>query len=197
MIKAIIFDCFGVLIQDATKHFSAELLAHDPEKAKQFKALAHTMDKGIMSEEEGGALQAALLGMTPEAFRDSKNKGEVRNDELIEYILSLKDDYTVAMLSNINSRARLDVRFKPNQLDEVFDLVVASGDEGFIKPEPEIYEITAAKLGVAPEECIMIDDIEVFCQGARDVGMQAFQFTSNTQTINTLNQLIDRGEKRG
>lgn len=197
MIKAIIFDCFSVLIGDATKLVSSNLWHTNPERAKQFQAVAHTLDKGIIAEEEAGPILAGLLEMTPEALQALRNKGEVRNVELLSYIeKSLRGHYKLAVVSNISSRSRLDQRFLPGELDNLFDVVIASGDVGYIKPQPEIFHIVAERLGVAPEECVMLDDIADFCDGARMAGMQAIQFISNKQAITDLNTLIDRGGKR-
>lgn len=195
MIKAVIFDCFDVLIGDAAKATVLELARTDPERVEEFRAVTHAVDKGVLSDEEAVAAQADLLGMTIEAFNELRVKGEVRNEPLIEYVASLKGKYKLAMVSNINSRQRLDIRFLPGQLDQLFDTVIPSGEVGYIKPQPEIYQIALERLGVLPEECVMLDDIEAFCEGARAVGMYAIQFKNNEQAITDLNALIDRGGK--
>lgn len=196
MIKAVIFDCFSVLIGDASKAAAAELWHSNPEKGDEYRAVSRASDAGILNEEESLELHARLLGMNKEALRDLRNKGEVRNVELINYIEnSLQGTYKLALLSNISSRARLDIRFLPGELDRIFDVVVPSGEVGYIKPQPEIYEITAHQLGVLPEECVMIDDIAEYCEGARTAGMQAIQFTSNQQAITELISVIDRGRQ--
>jgi len=198
MIKAIIFDCFSVLIGDATKSASNELWQRDHEKGEQFRSITHAVDKGIISEDEAVDTHASLLGIAPDELRELRNKGEVRNVELLRYIEdSLKGHYRLAVMSNISSRTRLDLRFLPGELDHIFDVVVASGDVGFIKPQPQIYQVVADQLGVTPEECVLIDDIAEFCDGARIAGMQAIQFFTNEQALTDLNTLIDGGGKRG
>lgn len=196
MIKAIIFDCFNVLVADATKQALANMNVLDPEKRAEFSAVTHAVDKGIISDTEAIGTQSQLLGMSDDEFISLRNLGEVRNEELITYIKTLKGSYKLAMVSNINSRERLDSRFLPGQLDELFDAVIPSGEVGYIKPQPEIFMIAAERLGVQPDECVFIDDIEDFCEGARATGMQAIHFTSNTQALSELEALIDRGEKR-
>ena len=197
MIKAIIFDCFSVLIGDATKPLATELWQSDPEKGKQFQAVARSVDKGVTPDSEALEIHADLLGITPDTLRDLRNKGEVRNVALLDYIeSSLKGHYKLAVMSNISSRERLDIRFLSGELDALFDVVVASGDVGCIKPQPEIYYIVAERLGVAPEECVLLDDIADFCDGARAVGMHAIQFFTNEQALRELEALIDRGDKR-
>lgn len=193
MIKAIIFDCFNVLVADATKQALAEIKTFDPAKREEFSAITHAVDKGIISDAEAVVSQSSLLGMSEEDFVELRDTGEVRNEELIRFIETLKGSYKLAMVSNINSRERLDSRFLPGQLDQLFDTVVPSGEVGYIKPQPEIFQIAAHRLGVDPTECVFIDDIPEFCDGARAVGMQAIHFVSNTQAITDLQHLIDRG----
>lgn len=194
MIKAIIFDCFGVLLGNAYKIHLTEVEQQDPERAKEIRAINHASDMGILSREESAQYISELFEMDVEDFLEEQNQLEVPNEKLLNYIASLKPHFKIAMLSNINSRERLSIRFTEGQLESHFHTVVASGDEGYVKPQPEIYEIAATRLGVQPSECVFIDDIAEFCQGAREVGMQAIQFISNEQIQTDLNALIDRGE---
>ena len=194
MIKAIIFDCFDVLVGDTTKPLARALDVSDPEKAEEFRAVVHAFDKGIIDEAEAIPLQAALIGLTPNDLLARQQEGEVVNKPLLEYAESLKGRFKLGMLSNISSRERLDIRFEPGVLDRVFDVVVPSGDVGYIKPQPEIFELIADRLGVLPEECLMIDDVIQNCEGARATGMQAVQYISNEQIMTDVNALVDRGE---
>lgn len=197
MIKAIIFDCFSVLIGDNVKIAANELMMRDKAAGEEFFAAARAADRGGVSLEVTNAVQAELLGISTKQLQVMRDEGEVRNVELINYIESeLKGRFIVGLLSNISSRARLDERFLPGELDRVFDDVVASGDVGVIKPQPEIYEIACARLGVLPEECVLIDDMPGFCEGARAVGMHAIQFVTNKQALSDLGQLLTENAKK-
>ena len=196
MIKAIIFDCFGVLLGNAYKLHLDEVEREDPERAKEIRSINHASDMGILTREETADAISSLFGMDAEEFLEEQNKLEVPNQKLLEYIMTLKSQYKVGLLSNINSRERLSIRFEPGQLDAHFDTIVASGDEGYVKPQAEIFYIAATRLGVEPSECVFIDDIAEFCQGAREVGMQAIQFINTEQAITDLNALIDRGGEK-
>lgn len=195
MIKAIIFDCFGVFIGNPYKIRVQALEQTDPEKAKIMHDINRASDRGFLSREETASQMAELVGMTAEEWLTEQDKGEVRNQELVEFAKTLKPRFKLGMLSNISSRDRLDMRFEAGQLNELFDVVIASGDEGYIKPEPEIFEIALQKLGVQPDECVMIDDILEFCQAAERVGLHSIQYLNNQQCITDLNALIDRGER--
>lgn len=52
----------------------------------------------------------------------------------------------------------------------------ASCDLGLAKPDPEIYLQVAKRLGVAPDKCIMIDDLERNLEGASKIGMKGILF---------------------
>lgn len=192
-IKAIIFDCFGVLLGNTYKQRLAALDRDEPEKAQELRAINRASDMGILTRQESAQYIADLLGEYVEDVLEEQDRGEVRNEALIRFIETLKPHYKLGLLSNISDRGRLGIRFLPGQLDGLFDTVVASGDAGYVKPQPEIYEITATRLGVSPLECVMIDDILEFCDGAQAVGMRAIQFIDTKQCVSDLGKLIDRG----
>ena len=68
-------------------------------------------------------------------------------------------------------------------VDEIFELVVDSAFVGRRKPEPEIYRLTLERIGLPAEACLFVDDIEVNCVGAREVGLGAVHFRENAQAI--------------
>lgn len=113
-----------------------------------------------------------------------------KNAEVIDAITALKSDYKTAMLSNVSGRRSLDERFGPGELDQLFDVVVASGDVGFEKPSPHIYTMTAEKLQVEPSECLFIDDIQAFCDAAEAVGMQSLHFVDSDTLLIQLKERI-------
>jgi HAD superfamily hydrolase (TIGR01509 family) len=68
-------------------------------------------------------------------------------------------------------------------VDEIFDVVIDSAFVGSRKPEPRIYELTLEELGVPAQEALLVDDIELNCTAARELGMQAVWFRSSEQAI--------------
>lgn len=194
MIKAIIFDCFGVFVGNPYKERVAVLETQDPERAEEVRAISRAADRGFLTSDEAREHMAPLLNVTYDELTEEFNRGEVLNEKLVAFAKTLRPNYKVALLSNVSGRDRLEMRFQPEDLNELFDIVVASGDEGVIKPEPGIYTLTAERLGILPEECVMLDDIREFCDGAEAVGMRSVQFFSTDQGIHDITLLIDRGE---
>ncbi len=68
-------------------------------------------------------------------------------------------------------------------IDKIFDVVVDSAFVGSRKPEPRIYEITLERLGASPAGTVFVDDVEVNCEGAQALGINAVRFRSTEQAI--------------
>ena len=59
-----------------------------------------------------------------------------------------------------------------------FKDIIVSGFEGVTKPGPEIFALALRRFGVAPADCLFIDDVAANVAGARAAGLAAVQFTS-------------------
>lgn len=114
---------------------------------------------------------------------------EARNENVINLVKTLRANYKTALLSNV-SKPGLESRFSAEELQQWFDAVVVSGEVGRVKPDPEIYRLTAARLGVEPAECVFIDDNEAYAEAAKTVDMQAICFQSNKQMKRELDALL-------
>ena len=78
-------------------------------------------------------------------------------------------------------------------MDEIFEFVVDSAFVGMRKPEPAIYELTLERLGdVEAGECVFVDDVEINCDAARELGMEAVHFVDNEQALRDLDLLLGR-----
>jgi putative hydrolase of the HAD superfamily len=80
--------------------------------------------------------------------------------------------------------------YDPDALEGMFDEIVISGDVGLHKPQPEIYELAADRLGVAPEECVFVDDLRENVRGAEEVGMTAVLHRETAATVARLEELF-------
>jgi putative hydrolase of the HAD superfamily len=74
--------------------------------------------------------------------------------------------------------------------DELFDVVVISGEVGMRKPEPGIYLRAAADLGLPPQRCVVVDDLTPNVRGAAAVGMVGVHHTDPEQTVLELEALF-------
>ena len=77
-------------------------------------------------------------------------------------------------------------------VDEIFEAVVDSGFVGCRKPDPEIYGLMLARLDDVPaEQCLFIDDVDVNCAAARQLGMSAVHYQHNEQAIPEIREVLD------
>lgn len=199
-ISAIISDFGGVLttplvesfmaVQDRTGIDTAALGRAMGEIAElEGKHPLFELECGRITEEEFlGALADRLepeLGHRPELHRFGELYFEALhpNPPMIELMTELRDSgYRMAMLTN-NIR-EWEPRWRSMlPVDEIFELVVDSAFVACRKPDLEIYEITLERLGVPAAHCLFVDDIEVNCEAARALGIEAVHFRDADQAI--------------
>ena len=81
-------------------------------------------------------------------------------------------------------------RYPQDLVEELFDGVVISGNEGMRKPAPEIYLLGARRTGVEPGQCVFVDDLHFNLDPARDLGMAAIHHTDTATTVAELERLL-------
>lgn len=188
MIKAVIFDCFGVLATEAWLPFKAKYFGRDPQLMAEVNDISEKANKGLISRLEAIQATAELAGMTASEALNAIDQN-VPNEELFTYIRQLKKDYKIGLLSNISSN-RLHIMFESVQLS-LFDAISLSYEQGFIKPQAQAFEIAAKQLGVKPEECVLIDDQERNVTGAQATGMKAVLYKDVEQLKRDLGGLLE------
>jgi putative hydrolase of the HAD superfamily len=112
------------------------------------------------------------------------------NEPLLAHYRALRENgVRLAILTN-NVREWHDAWRTRLRVDELFELVVDSAFEGTRKPEPEIYALTLARLGLPAEACVFVDDVEVNVVAAREAGMHGIHFRETAQVIAELDALV-------
>lgn len=188
MIKALIFDNFGVLMD--LVYSSLRYILPDEARAKLLDILDQA-DSGRISDADELKQIEDLLNQYnidgASAVAQAIQHAD-RNTELLQFILDNKQRYKMAMLSNVS--AVIWNYYTQAELDKYFDRVVLSYQEKIAKPDPRIYRLTCERLGVQPSECVFTDDNEVNVIAARQVGMQGIVFTSNDDYFAKLREIL-------
>ncbi len=73
---------------------------------------------------------------------------------------------------------------------DMFDVVVISGEVGMRKPEERIFRHTAGLLGLDPDECVFIDDIEGNIAAAERAGFTGILHTDAATTLRRVTELL-------
>lgn len=190
MIRAIIFDCFGVLASDGWLPFKREHFGHDPALFEEAGDLNKQVDSGFINTNEFVSA-IAKLAQVPEAEAAECLRQNPVNDELFAYIRTeLKPHYKLGILSNA-SENRLLKMFTPEDV-ALFDETVLSYQIGATKPDPKAYQAILDKLGCEASECVFIDDQERYVSAAESVGMRAIVYTSLEQLRTDLEKILDK-----
>jgi epoxide hydrolase-like predicted phosphatase len=112
------------------------------------------------------------------------------NERMIDHMRSLHArGYRMAICTN-NVR-EWDALWRAKlPVEEIFSVVVDSGFVGMRKPEPEIYALTLERLGVTAAASLFIDDVELNCAAARELGLRAVWFRSTDQAIEEIERAL-------
>jgi len=105
------------------------------------------------------------------------------NPRMIEHMRELRGRrYKMAICTNnVREWERLWRAKLP--VDEIFEVVVDSAFVGFRKPEPQIFQITLERLGVEAGQALLIDDLELNCDAAGELGIKTVWFRETDQAI--------------
>lgn len=87
-------------------------------------------------------------------------------DDLLHYLKLNKVPFSLGSASK-NARLILETL----DLIDLFDAIVDGNDVSTAKPDPEVFLIAAQKLGVQPEDCIVIEDAQAGIEAANKAGM--------------------------
>lgn len=165
MIKAIIWDMDGVIVDSEDHHHAGEIATFKhfgvdipEEENKKFK--------GTPLREHFQSLKEKFNVETP--LQDLIEKQNEHIDDMYsdkvelfqnvkEVLVELKQKYSQALATS-SERKLVNIILKRFEIEEVFDEVTCGDEVRVGKPNPEIFLKTAEKLNISPEECIVIED---------------------------------------
>ncbi len=185
MIKAIIFDFYGVIRSD---EYHDWLDRHGFKRGGQLGHLSKDLDKGITSMDEFFESLSQLSKVPASEIKQEFVAHASLNMNLLALILQLKKKYKIALLSNASSSYLREV-LEESGIGVLFDEIIISSEVGFIKPSIKIFEHTLNKLSVKPVEAIFIDDNENFCQAAEKLGIRSIYFKGLESLISNLKEI--------
>jgi epoxide hydrolase-like predicted phosphatase len=203
VIRAVVSDFGGVLTTPLLQSFLAYQRESGIAMEDLGKAMARVMaddggrhplfelEKGQMTEADFLGRIGDALGRPLESFRETYFAHLEPNEPMIELMRELRGGgLRMALLTNNVREWEPLWRAKLPDVDEIFEVIVDSAFVGMRKPEPEIYTLTLERLGVQAADCVFVDDVEVNCDAARELGMTAVHFRDNDQAIAELEALL-------
>jgi len=194
-IESVIFDWGGVLIDDPRPgllQYCADVFGMAQEQyTPVHDSCLDEFHKGLVSEEAFWQEIARKLSKPiPEAsslWSEAFRSAYVPKQEMFSLASSLHDKgYKTALLSNTELPA---VEIFHELGYDMFDVLVFSCEEGMMKPDRKIYDLTLERLGSQAEQSVFIDDRPDYIQGAKDVGLHTIHFESIAQVNEKLAKL--------
>lgn len=160
------------------------LFREDPEALADLRRL----EKGEVSEEEFSASFGPRLGISDtENLIERMFAGLGPDEKMIEAVRDLRGE---GVRTGLISNSWGTGIYERSMLSDLFDAVVISGEVGLHKPQPEIYELGAERLGVPAADCVFVDDLRENTAGAEAVGMTAILHRDSAATIDALRRLF-------
>ncbi|MEI9913799.1 MAG: HAD family phosphatase [Candidatus Saccharibacteria bacterium] len=185
MIKAIIFDFYGVISSD---EYHDWLDRHGFERGGELKNLSKEMDMGVTSIDQFFESLSKLSNIPSTDIRQEFLAFSSLNEELLAKILELKKKYKIALLSNASSSHLRDLMIKAG-IDVLFDQIIISSEVGHIKPSKKIFEYALSKLDVKPNEAVFIDDNESFCNAASELGIESVTYRGYKSLLSNFKEM--------
>lgn len=183
LIKAVIFDLDGVIVDTAHYHYLAwKKLADEfgfdltPEDNERLKGVSRIRSMEIIME----------IGAIKLSDDEKHLHANRKNEWFIEYIKGMKPDevfpgvialiedlrangYKIALASSSkNAPMVLDIL----GIQSLFDVTVDGTMIVQSKPHPEIFLLAASRLGIDPSECLVFEDAEAGVEAALAAGMK-------------------------
>ena len=205
MIKAIIFDLGGVLIDvDMNRCFhNIKALGVDVDSltktSSESNAPVSTVCEGVTIS---GALHEYQIGKIPTdkfitMIQQISTPGTTRQQVLdawnsclltlpkykLDFVKQLRNEgYATYLLSNTNDahwKYILETSF-PEPAENYFDKCFLSQEMGMAKPDPEIYAEVLRQIGTPADECLFIDDSSANCKAVETLGIHTYNAPVHT-----------------
>jgi beta-phosphoglucomutase family hydrolase len=182
---AVLFDLDGVIVDSRPHHLSAwDQLARE-------HGLAHagnyfTKMFGLRNDAILGGLvpgiapdELHVLAERKEQLFRSAARGHLETLPGVRELLAFLDERSIPRaIVTSTPRANLDMILDTLGLDGRFQALIAEEDAAKGKPNPEGFLVAAARVGVEPDRCVVIEDAPAGLQAAKSGGMRAIGVTT-------------------
>lgn len=175
MIKAIIFDMDGVIIDSEDVNLKASIKAF---KEKNIKLTKEDLDyiKGRHPIDSNKHLLKKYKFNNKEMIKRQQELYFEHYSHMkpykrtVEFIKEIKKHYPVALATSSEPRA-VEIMMKRCKLKNTFKVVSTFFDVEKHKPHPQMYLLTAKKLNIHPKHCLVFEDTALGVEAATRAGM--------------------------
>ncbi|MDY6873140.1 MAG: HAD family phosphatase [Chloroflexota bacterium] len=200
MIKSVVFDVGGVLIrtEDQTgRRILEERLDLEDRSIDRLvfgspEAAASTIGK--MDADAIWTAVGARLGLSEDEIDDFVDlfwQGDVFDQQLFDYLVSLRSNYVTGILSNAWKGAREVFADRFGVVEgETVDHILVSCELGLAKPEVAIYQQLRETVGVDFNEILFVDDFTKNVEAAKALGIVTIHYQPGMDLIDQINSML-------
>lgn len=210
MVKAILFDFWGTLVENGTASPTREI-CRILRVSMPFKDFIVPFEEVFFAkrwetQEEGFRAVFERFGQRPHPVAVEKCVGLWNKNKLLatpyedteSMLKTLREKgIKLALISNTDNFS-VNFVLDKYKLRDYFDAIVLSCDEGKLKTDPALFEVALEKLGVDKEDALMVgDSLETDIEGAKKAGVPSLLIDRKNKReyspkILTLNELLDQ-----
>ena len=178
-IAAVIFDMDGVIVDseiwwdEVRQRFAAERDRSWTEEDRlavmgaNSRGWRRIMRERLRLDEPEEGIERAIVDGVVERFA---REGPPLIEGAVEAVRRIADRWPVAIASSAH-REVIDVALRSVGLSDHLPVIVSSDEVEHGKPEPDVYLEAARRLGVAPEQCLVVEDSYNGVRSGRAAGM--------------------------
>jgi HAD superfamily hydrolase (TIGR01509 family) len=182
MIKAVLFDFDGVIVQSEPLHKKTflDLLAPygvEASRERWYREFAGTGSRRIfqaLAQEYGIDVDIEeLVERRRKTFIEHAKRGELKEmPGLRPFLERLRERGIKTAIVSGGHRSYIEILLDMLGIGHHFDYIVSADEIKARKPDPEPFLMAARELGASPGECLVIEDSYSGCEAARKAGMR-------------------------
>ena len=186
MIKAIVFDYFGVIVEDSVVFKWIRKNISNPEPNMQgINEGVAKWDIGEIEYSDFNNILSQNTGIPADKIFHTFFENITIYQDTIELIKSLKKNYKIILFSN-GPKENPYQMLRNQNIENLFDEIIISAEHKMAKPDPKFYEHMLSIGKIDASEAIFIDDRQINVDAAANIGIKSFQFTDAATLKNDL-----------
>jgi len=193
-ITTLFLDIGGVMLSNGWGHESRQLAAEtfnlnpdEMEDRHHLNMATHEEGKLTLSEYLNRVVFYEKRSFSPDQFREFMFKQTTPNIDMIEFIRQLKEQYKLK-IAVVNNEGRVlnEYRIKKFQLNQFVDFFISSCFVHYRKPDTDIFRLALDIAQVPAEQVVYIEDLQMFVDVARGMGIQSIRHKNQLETSEVL-----------
>ena len=201
-VNTLFLDIGGVLLTNGWGHESRRLAAdvfnldfNDMNDRHHFTQVTYEEGKLTLSKYLDRVVFYQKRSFISDQFREFMFAQSTPHMDMIEFIKQLKEQYRlkIAVINN-EGRELNEYRIKKFQLNQFVDFFISSCYVHFRKPDADIFQLALDIAQVPAEHAVYIEDLQMFVDVARDLGIRSIQ---HKNFLSTSAELASMGLKIG